>query len=286
MWAWAQIFTHCSKDMFSTKDITLRCGYVYRYSHVAPEICKSPFSPAVQGTDKVSCCLFQSKTPSTTRAVPFYTLRKMWASTFDQKSNQRSVSCPRNRSLPGQGIPIRWFPRYAHLLLSCSMDTKIKVSGFFCFFFLPFLLLPLFLFILPFFFFPFLSSFSLLFLLPSSSASFLFSSALSSSPLLHLLPLLFLPSFFLLPFFFFLFYLLFLLPSFFFLPFSFHFRLLFIFFLYFFFLPFFFFLIIFIFSCSSSSFFFFLPFLLLPVFCLGFIENLFPVLCEIRLILM
>ena len=105
MWAWAQIFTHCSKDMFSTKDITLRCGYVYRYSHVAPEICKSPFSPAVQGTDKVSCCLFQSKTPSTTRAVPFYTLRKMWASTFDQKSHQRSVSCPRNRSLPGQGIP-------------------------------------------------------------------------------------------------------------------------------------------------------------------------------------
>ena len=231
--------------------------YVYRYSHTAPKICKSPFSPNVQDTDTESELFVSVKDPFD------YQGRSFLHPPQDVGVNLRSEEPPEKCFLPKKQIftwtghtkgvsAIRWFPRYAHLLLSCSMDTKIKVSGFF--FFFPFLLLP------------FLSS-------SSSSSS-------SSSFLPSCLPFLLLPHLFIfcLPFCFFLcifFFsssssftsyslpfsasfstssLLFLLPSFFLLPFH-HLLLFFIFFL-----------------------------LLLPVLLLCFIENLCTVLCEVRLI--
>ena len=202
MWVCVQIFTHCSKDMqVSTESELLFISVKDPFDYQGRSFLHPPQDVGVN---------LRSEEPPEKCFLPKKQI-------FTWTGHTKGVSA------------IRWFPRYAHLLLSCSMDTKIKVSGFFFFFCLPFLLLPsLFLFFLPFFFFPFLSSFSLLFLLLlpsfSSSASFLFSSSFSSSLLLHLLPLLFLPSFFLLPFFLLPFYLLLpfflpfllLLPSFFF----------------------------------------------------------------------
>lgn len=118
--------------------------YVYRYSHTAPKICKSPFSPNVQDTDTESELFVSVKDPFD------YQGRSFLHPPQDVGVNLRSEEPPEKCFLPKKQIftwtghtkgvsAIRWFPRYAHLLLSCSMDTKIKVSGFF--FFFPFLLL-------------------------------------------------------------------------------------------------------------------------------------------------
>ena len=217
--------------------------YVYRYSHTAPKICKSPFSPNVQGTDTESELFVSVKDPFD------YQGRSFLHPPQDVGVNLRSEEPPEKCFLPKKQIftwtghtkgvsAIRWFPRYAHLLLSCSMDTKIKVSGFF--FFFPFLLLP--------------------FLFSSSSSSSSSSASSSSSFLPSFLPFLLLPHFFIfcLPFFFFLCIFFFSSSSSFTsysLPFSASFSTSSLLFL----LPsFFFFLFIIFFSSSSSSFFFFL----------------------------
>lgn len=57
-----------------------------------------------------------------------FLLCQLWSQTLTQCKQKLTVS---SRVLSVQGVSaIRLFPRSAHLLLSCSMDCKIKVGEF------------------------------------------------------------------------------------------------------------------------------------------------------------